>query len=113
MKEQIKLKETIKNHESLLERFNEFASIENMDHYKNVYVPFIENFIGQIKDLETSNKNVRECIVKFDQDISLKCNKSALQTFKFELNRDFMNVSLHPILEGQIKDVARTAQEME
>ena len=47
-----------------------------------------------------SNKNVRECIIKFDQDISLKCNKSALQTFKFELNRDFMNINLQPVIEG-------------
>ena len=71
-----------------------------MDNYKNVYVPFIEKFIAKINELERSNKNVRECIIKFDQDISLKCNKSALQTFKFELNRDYMNINLQPVIEG-------------
>ena len=83
-----------------MDRFNVFESIENQDNFKNVYQPFIQKFIESIKELEKSNKNVRECIVKFDQDLSLKCNKSAFQTFKFELNRDFMNVELQPIIEG-------------
>jgi hypothetical protein len=46
MKAQLKLKETIANHQSLLARFTEFSSIENMTNYKEVYVPFIENFIS-------------------------------------------------------------------
>jgi hypothetical protein len=46
IRKELKLKETIVNHKSLLARFDEFSSIENMTNYQEVYVPFIENFIS-------------------------------------------------------------------
>lgn len=77
MKELIALKESKENFQELLERFNAFSGIESMHNYTTIYAPFIQGFITQVEELENSNKNVLDCILKFDQDLSLKCNKSA------------------------------------
>ena len=50
-----------------------------------------------------SNAEVRECIVKFDEDLSMKCNKSALVAFKHELDVDYIPISEKQILEGKIQ----------
>ena len=55
MKDLIATKESIKNFQELLNRFEVFSGIENMEHYRTVYVPFIESFIARINDLEKSN----------------------------------------------------------
>ena len=82
-----------------------------MTNFETVYKPYIDHFIENIHQLEESNESVKECIVKFDQDLSLKCNKSAFQTFKFELARDFMTIDMHPVIIEQISEVRKMVME--
>ena len=89
-------------HTSLLNRFNIFSGVENIKHFREHYVPKLEAWEQQIEDLLESNMEVRECIVKFDQDLSMKCNKSALMAFKIELNTDFIPMSDKKMLEDMV-----------
>ena len=61
-----------------------------------------------------SNNEVRECITKFDHDLSLKCNKSALLSIQHELGKTFLQkeTDLPEILE-RIDDVNKWYQKIE
>lgn len=62
----------------LLSRIDGFANIEHIKKLKEWFLPRIENFALKIDNFEVSNESVRECILKFDQDISLKASKSEI-----------------------------------
>tara|TARA_B110000285_G_scaffold232288_1_gene302997 strand:+ start:1048 stop:1317 length:270 start_codon:yes stop_codon:yes gene_type:complete len=66
-------------------RLNGFAAIEHIDHLKNYFLPKIALFSEQIDKFMFDNKNMRECIVRFDEDIAMKSNKSDILILKQEL----------------------------
>ena len=43
-----------------------------------MFLPKIESFVKLIDELEESHETIHECIRKFDEDLSLKENKSYL-----------------------------------
>ena len=63
-------------------RLNGFAEIEHIDHLKNYFLPKIAKFSEQIDKFIFDNKNMRECIVRFDEDIAMKSYKSDLIMLK-------------------------------
>ena len=63
MKESLQTKESKKNFEDLLNRFNVFSSIENIKYFKEVYVPKIKEFTDNIDNLYKDNEDVKNCIV--------------------------------------------------
>lgn len=68
--------ETKKNFQNLKERFDVFSGIETTQTIKEVFFPKIYGFLNDIERMEQSHKLMTECIRKFDEDISLKSDKS-------------------------------------
>jgi hypothetical protein len=64
--------------EALLKRIDGFANVEHIKQLKDFFLPKIEEFAAKIDHYEGSNESVKECIVKFDQDISLKASKTEI-----------------------------------
>jgi len=62
----------------LVDRFDEFSSIENINELLLVMIPTVERFLYYITVLIASNEEVKECVRKFDEDISMKANYSQL-----------------------------------
>lgn len=59
-----------------MKRFDEFSDLENIKMINTVFLPKIDRFSKQIDQLFRSNEEVRDCVRKFDEDISLKASKS-------------------------------------
>ena len=53
-------------------------------------MPRIQKFSDQITDFMDDNKMMRECIRKFDEDISLKSSKSEVELMKTLLQKTFI-----------------------
>ncbi len=66
----------------------------------------IKKFTDQIIALNKQNEDVRECVIKFDQDLSLKCNKSQLLTIKGDLTKTFIQKEDIDHVYVKIKDFA-------
>jgi hypothetical protein len=60
----------------LEERMDTFASIEHIEKIKNVLLPRVEAFSNKIDDFLNDNDQIREVVRKFDEDISIKANKT-------------------------------------
>ena len=43
---------------------------------KDIFLPKIESFVGLIDHMESSHNKMTECIRKFDENLSLKANKT-------------------------------------
>jgi len=61
---------------SLKEAFDKMSSIENIKTVTEVLLPRVKDFAAKVDDLLESNEEVRECIRRFDEDISIKANYS-------------------------------------
>ena len=72
-------------------RLDGFANIEHIDSLKNHFLPRIEKFSEEIDKFMSDNRAMRECIIKFDQDISIKANKSDFPLFKSKLDQEYVN----------------------
>ena len=46
--------------------------------------------MGLIEQMESSHKTMRECIRKFDEDISIKANKSHLMLFMHDVQLNYI-----------------------
>lgn len=57
---------------------------------RDIFLPKIESFIGLIDNMEESHKVMTECIRKFDEDLSLKANKSLLDQIKKEFEASYI-----------------------
>lgn len=57
---------------------------------RDIFLPKIESFIGLIDNMEESHKVMTECIRKFDEDLSLKANKSLLDQIKKEFEATYI-----------------------
>lgn len=76
-------------------RLNGFAAIEHIDHLKNYFLPKIAKFSEQIDKFMHDNKNMRECIIRFDEDIAMKSNKSELIILKKELEGIYITIDAY------------------
>ena len=74
----------------LLRRFNKFSDVENIWNFQNVYLPRMKKFFDSVEALHESNAQMRECIIDFDQKLSLKLNKSQLITLKQEVGGNYL-----------------------
>ena len=74
----------------LSDRFEVFSEIENIHKLETSYLPKIRDFTGLVDQLEESHASMKECIRKFDEDLSLKASKIQLHLQKEELVRDFI-----------------------
>ena len=72
------LKENKTSFNSLLERFEIFSDMETIDELNNKFLPKINLLYNNIEDNNEKNRELNECIIKFDQNLSLKANKSLL-----------------------------------
>lgn len=82
--------ETKSNFQSLKERFDIFSSIETIKEIREVFLPKIQGFLGHIDRMEDSHQMMTSCILKFDEDLSLKYDKSQFLIFKKELEANYI-----------------------
>ena len=80
-------KETIVNFQGLLSRFDKFAEIECVMQLENTYLPKIKDFTDKINELIESNIENKECIIRFDEAMSFKANKSAIMSIEHDLGK--------------------------
>ena len=66
--------------DKLLARFEKFSDIEHMDQLKNTLMPKISRFSNLMDEFIKDNEMMRECVRKFDEDMTLKANKGELVT---------------------------------
>ena len=64
--------------DALKDRFEAFAEIENIRKLERIYLPKIAGFKNLVDELEASHDQMRQCIRRFDEDLSLKAGKDAL-----------------------------------
>ena len=73
-------KTSVEDYFKLEKRFDKFSNIEHIDTLKNTLMTKIERFSGLIDNFLSDNKTMRECIRRFDEDMSMKANKGELIT---------------------------------
>jgi len=56
-------------------------------------MPKIRKFTSAIDALEESNENVKECIRKFDEDISSKANKATMTLFANQVSENYVSMT--------------------
>ena len=61
-------------------RLDGFAAIEHIDALKHVFLPRIEDFTQKIDKFMNDNQDMRECVRRFDEDLSIKANKIDIVT---------------------------------
>lgn len=91
----------------LLSRFNVFTEIENIEKLEHHYMPRIANFSDHLSRYEQSNQEMRECISRFDEDMSLKCSKSTLKTFEHELTKKYLSLDGGRDIQAEIEDAKK------
>ena len=68
-----------------------FSQIENIDALGKVFMPKIIDFTERIEQFLASHESMKECIRKFDEDISIKANKTKVDLLKSTIDDNFMN----------------------
>ena len=71
--------------DDLIAQFEQFGEVSHNQQLRDVFLPKLNKFTQIAQQLENSNDEVREIVAKFDYNLSLKCNKSAI----FEMNKNF------------------------
>ena len=66
------LKENKTAFNDLLERFEIFSDMETIDELNNKFLPKINLLYNNIEDNNEKNRELNECIIKFDQNLSLE-----------------------------------------
>lgn len=64
--------------------------METVDHINSYLIPRLNDFAGKCDALIESNKEMRDCIKKFEQDMLLKSNKNEILIFKNMIEEKFM-----------------------
>ena len=64
----------------LVKRFDKFSNIEHIDTLRKTLMPKIERFSSLIDNFMADNETMRECVRRFDEDLSMKANKGELLT---------------------------------
>ena len=66
-------------------------------------MPRIQKFSDQITDFMDDNQMMRECIRKFDEDISLKSSKSEVELMKTLLQKTFITFQEWDAIETSVE----------
>lgn len=77
---------------TLKNRVDKFSSIEHINEIKTVLMPKLESFSNQIDEFMKDNQLMRECIRRFDEDLSMKANKGELITIRTSLEKTFISM---------------------
>ena len=64
--------------EILKDRVNEFESIEHISYLKDTLLPRVNSFLDDIKSFEKGHEDVKSCVIRLDQSLSVKANKAEL-----------------------------------
>ena len=62
----------------------------------------MEKFAATIDQLLADNVQVKECVVRFDNTICKKANKSELTVIRLELEKTFINKSLWTSINSEL-----------
>ena len=71
----------------------QFAKFEHIQVLRDEVVPKMEHFTDLMDKYSEDNLDMRMCVRKFDQDLSLKANKCGIVTLREELEVGF--VAMH------------------
>jgi len=88
----------------LTRRFDELMDIENIQEVRDVLLPRVRDFASKADKLVSSNDEMRHCVRKFDEDISIKANYSQLKALKTEFENDFITVAKLNDVQSQIEE---------
>ena len=64
--------------------------------------PKIDHFTGLMERYTLDNEDMRMCVRKFDEDLSLKCNKAAIFTLREDLEKEFVAVHNWKAIEKEL-----------
>jgi len=62
--------------DELTARVDHFSTIEHIDTLVNIFIPKINKFSVHLDKFLSDNIDMREGIIRFDNDLSLKANKA-------------------------------------
>jgi archaellum component FlaC len=65
---------------SIDKRLDKFTSCESMENIETIFLPKVEMFTKEIDGFRKSHKEIKECVRKFDEVLSLKSSKGELST---------------------------------
>ena len=68
-------------------------------------MPQLNKLMNDLDSYKDSHREMTECIRKFDCDLSLKCNKSALIAIQYEFDKEYINKSKILEVEKRIKGI--------
>lgn len=90
----------------LCKRFEMFSSIENVKTLETVALPKMLGFTNQVVDLEEKLDEMHEILRKYDEDISTKCDKTALILMRESLERQFIYRDDYEQMEKTAKKIS-------
>ena len=68
---------------------------------EETYLPKIKYFTDKIDELIESNIQNKECILRFDQDLSFKANKSAIMSIEHDLGKQYIKKEDWPLIDAR------------
>ena len=87
------------------EKFKIFSEIETIDKLQNVFLPKIYDFANKIDQMTKSNEEMTHCIRKFDEDISIKCNRLDLTLLRNHVDDNFLNNDSWEIIDQKVQEL--------
>ena len=78
--------------DKLRDYMGSFAKFEHIKSLQDQVLPPIANFTELIEKYTQDNEDMRTCVRKFDEDLSLKANKAQIYTMYEELEQQFMTL---------------------
>ena len=76
--------------EEIQRRMNVFEELESLDAYRKKMLPRIQQFTILVDKMEKSHENMRNVIQSFDENLSIKANKSTVQESITALDERFV-----------------------
>ena len=91
-------------------RLNQFCEFENMKAIETVFLPKMVKFCGNIDHFENDNAQVKECVRKFDEALSLKASKGEMSTQLSRLEKSFISVHLWEVIDKKLESIRSELQ---
>jgi len=78
--------------------------MEHINKIKNIFFPKIEACYQEIDVFRRENEEIRQCVRRFDEDLSLKASKSAMLALSEDCERSYVGLkkwrSIQECIEG-------------
>jgi hypothetical protein len=97
----------------IFQRLDNFANIEHIKALKEFFIPKFEEFTGKIDEFMEENLRVRECIIRFDETICDKAQKSEIFTMRETLEKSFISLSKAEEINDRIDRVLDVIRAMD